>query len=76
LNPEANSTNSNQFQVEIHTLGVCTGFISFEISKNRYGNLKVNSAAVSKLMTFAVELRALQHQNGEQEEGNTVLEGA
>jgi hypothetical protein len=52
------------------------GLISFEISKNRYGNLKVNSVAVSKLMTFAVELRALQHQNGEQEEGDTVPEGA
>jgi Holliday junction resolvase len=37
------------------------GLISFEISKNRYGNLKVKSAAVSKLMTFAVELRAPQH---------------
>jgi hypothetical protein len=52
------------------------GLISFEISKNRYGNLKVKSATISKLMTFAVELRAPQHQNGEQEEGNTVPEGA
>jgi hypothetical protein len=31
-----------------------TGLISFEISKNKYGNLKVKSAAVSKLMTFAL----------------------
>jgi hypothetical protein len=52
------------------------GLISFEISKNRYGNFKVKSAAISKLMTFAVELRAPQHQNGEQEEGDTIPEGA
>ncbi len=51
------------------------GLISFEISKIRYGNLKVKSVVVSKLMTFAVELRARQHQNGEQEEGDTILEG-
>jgi len=52
------------------------GLISFEISKNRYGNLKIKSAAVLKLMTFAVELRSPQHQNGEQEEGDIVPEGA
>ncbi len=33
--------------------GLQSGLISFEISKNRYKNLKVKSAAVSKLMTFA-----------------------
>jgi hypothetical protein len=31
---------------------VRAGLISFEIFKNRYGNLKVKSIALSKLMTF------------------------
>ncbi len=34
-------------------IDVYVGLISFEISKNRYINLKVKSTAVSKLMTFA-----------------------
>jgi hypothetical protein len=37
------------------SFGCNIGFISFEISKNRHGNLKVKFAAVSKLTTFAVE---------------------
>ncbi len=55
---------------------ISPSLISFEISKNRYGNLKVKFVVISKLITFAVELRAPQHQNGEQEEGDTVPEGA